>query len=502
MKKLYQILLLSNNASLFNKINKIFSEAEIVQISLQNLVAELSNPLVYLIIVDFDEYKNDILEIIREAEFFDYMPLIFITSNTISNKRNELLKKQCLLHKNSISHSLKNIASHLIQLKFKYESLRVSYEIVDTINSKSDKIMKNISFIEEFDYTKWLNILFDPIFSNPYLNNKPQKIMYSSIDCDVSEIKLYKITQNGSKLKLIKNKRLVNVPLHGLNLKVENEVISNCDEKEFSDIGNYKYWFSKPLLDIIGELKNFVGYTTLGTGLLAFNYNRRVSKQEADIIKNLCINFNLIKNIVLEMNNVNKSFIYTTNALARAAEVNDEDTGNHIKRVNLFSKLISEELGMNKKFISTILYSAQMHDVGKIHIPNTILNKRGPLTEAEFNMIKNHTIYGKKIIGNAPNLLMAGDIALNHHEKFDGTGYPNRRSGKDIPLAARIVFLADIYDALRSVRVYKPGFDTKKTYKIIINGDNRVMPEHFDPEILNIYKKNHKKFDEIYDSLS
>ena len=157
---------------------------------------------------------------------------------------------------------------------------------------------------------------------------------------------------------------------------------------------------------------------------------------------------------------------------------------------------------MNDQFCRQIRCFAQMHDVGKIHIPKEILNKKGRLSNEEFVAIKAHPIFGARIIGDSDQLKMACEIALFHHEKWDGTGYPNGLKGESIPIAGRIVALADVYDALRSERSYKPAFTHKKTMEIFISGDERLEPKaHFDPELLELFIRNHDKYEAIYASL-
>jgi HD-GYP domain-containing protein (c-di-GMP phosphodiesterase class II) len=197
------------------------------------------------------------------------------------------------------------------------------------------------------------------------------------------------------------------------------------------------------------------------------------------------------------------AFQISINLLSRAAELHDEDTAKHVERVNEYSYFLAGKLGRSKAFCNEIRYSAQLHDVGKMSINVAVLRKKGRLDEDERFEMMRHPEHGFQILSASDRLQMASEIALNHHEQWDGGGYPSGRKGREIPISARIVALADIYDALRSERSYKPGFSHEQTRHIVLEGDDRFDPHrHLDPRLVEIFAEHHQSMAEIWDSLS
>ena len=171
--------------------------------------------------------------------------------------------------------------------------------------------------------------------------------------------------------------------------------------------------------------------------------------------------------------------------LGTAAEFKDNETGLHVIRMSHYARMLALAAGYSENAADDLLHAAPLHDVGKIGIPDAILQKPGKLTEGEWEIMRRHPVIGAKIIGEHPSglLRMAQIIAQNHHEKWDGSGYPNGLAGEDIPHAARVVALADVFDALTSVRPYKRAWSVNEALDHVRQESGR----HFDPELAEIF---------------
>jgi len=209
---------------------------------------------------------------------------------------------------------------------------------------------------------------------------------------------------------------------------------------------------------------------------------------------------NTVKELQASNRELQSAYHDTIHRLVLAAEYKDEDTGDHIVRMSRYSALIAEELGLPDKEAQDIFYAAPMHDVGKIGIPDNILMKPGKLTDEEFDRMKTHTSIGAKILADsrADILQLAQQIAISHHEKWNGRGYPQSHAGEKIPLAGRIVGLADVFDALTSKRPYKVPYPVEVAVNII----QKERGEHFDPDVADAFLGNIDEFVKIKEEVS
>jgi putative two-component system response regulator len=209
--------------------------------------------------------------------------------------------------------------------------------------------------------------------------------------------------------------------------------------------------------------------------------SRQLAKYAADLNKT-------VSELKSTYRDLQEAYLDTIHRLALAAEHKDEDTGDHILRMSRYSIFLAEKLGLPPDEVQNIRYAAPMHDVGKIGTPDSILLKSGKLTDQEFELMKMHTTIGAKILGNskAKILQVAEQIALSHHEKWNGKGYPLGLSGENIPMVGRIVALADTFDALTSKRPYKEPYPLAIAFEII----KKERGQHFDPAVVDVFFEN------------
>ncbi|MBF8259772.1 MAG: response regulator receiver modulated metal dependent phosphohydrolase, partial [Actinobacteria bacterium] len=197
-----------------------------------------------------------------------------------------------------------------------------------------------------------------------------------------------------------------------------------------------------------------------------------------------------------------EAMLDTAQRLTLASEYRDVDTLNHVKRIGFYAEVLAREVGIAAEEADILSHASRMHDIGKVGIPDSILLKQGELTKDEFEIIKTHTTIGARILrgSNSPYLKAAEVIAMTHHERWDGSGYPQGLKGEKIPVEGRIVNLVDMYDAMRSKRPYKPSFDHESAVKLLSGKGPVIRPGHIDPDLLLIFLRSTEQFREIFEA--
>ena len=195
-----------------------------------------------------------------------------------------------------------------------------------------------------------------------------------------------------------------------------------------------------------------------------------------------------------------RSYHETVLRLLTATRCRDQETGEHVVRIAHYARRLALCTGWTEPDAELLFEAAPMHDVGKIGVPDAVLLKPGPLNEEEWKLLKRHTVVGAELLSGSrsPLIEMARQIALTHHERWDGTGYPHGLKGLAIPLVGRVVMLVDQYDALRIKRPYKRALSHRETCQVMLEGDGRTLPQHFDPLLLAAFRDIHDDFDDIY----
>jgi response regulator RpfG family c-di-GMP phosphodiesterase len=384
----------------------------------------------------------------------------------------------------------------LLRVKDLNDRLNHAYDKITSLTSYGEKIVKTFDPLN-FDFTSNIDTLVYQIIRQADETAEKPQIVIVGITDERERWQWHKYEFAGGRLE----KTILNLDIqHSMELHdVDSAKIVFYNEADLDKSGFQPVVRRFKSIDM--PVSNIVSYSSNVLCVLALNYGIDVTYYDAAVLNSLVMESLFLKTIAGQIKETDDAFAYTLWALARATEANDEDTGNHITRVGEYCALIARHLGMPEKFTSIIKLQAQMHDVGKIHTRPAILKKPGKLTPEEFEEIKQHTIYGARILGDHIRLTMSKNIAASHHERWDGSGYPHGLKGEQIHIEGRITSIADQYDALRNPRVYKPAFDHATAYGIITQGDGRTMPYHFDPSVLNAFRETSTQFAEVYEGL-
>ena len=246
---------------------------------------------------------------------------------------------------------------------------------------------------------------------------------------------------------------------------------------------------------IIGNIKNIENGEYENTSII----NRpdelgEISYAMKNMSSSIKDGINEIESLSDEIINTQKEIIYT---MGEIAETRSKETGNHVKRVAEYSKLLALKLGISSDEAEMLKLASPMHDIGKVGIPDNILNKPGKLTPEEFEIMKTHAQLGYEMLKHSskPILQAAAIVSKEHHEKYNGNGYPKGLKGEEIHIFARITAVADVFDALGSDRIYKKAWEDEKIFELF----NSEKGEHFDPKIIDIFFENLEEIKQIRD---
>lgn len=394
-----------------------------------------------------------------------------------------------------------NTACNADELRARMDkSLRIheSLESKKILETSLDNLVKDIEYaLSMFRRSPWdtksARMEFaQKILSQKSGNNPPQIIaIREKTETDVSTCRLYQKNED-----------------HSI---CETLLQSTCDDCCLcsTNIEKWPYWdlrwgngneafLPNDLSERLNIIKNFAASRITGGCIAAFNFSNNASRKDAELLQSMATHFKLATEIPATVNEAETSWTMTLNLLAGICEPEYKKPEAHAHRISMFSAFLANEMGMDPSFVKTIAYSAQLHDIGKTKIPIWLLKKNEPLTVDEFEVIKEHAALGAEMLRGIPQLEMAVEIALAHHERWDGTGYPLGIAKEKIPPSARIVSLADVYDALRTERPFRAAYSHAEASSIITMGDWKTSPDQFDPDVLEAFKRSAMRFEEVF----
>ncbi|MBA4419188.1 MAG: two-component system response regulator [Syntrophus sp. (in: bacteria)] len=440
----------------------------------------------------------DTCRMIKEDERYGNIPVVMITALQSRKDRIKSIEAgaEDFITKPFSAEEVLARVKMLLKMKDINDRLNGAYNNINNLTSFGEKIVKTFDPLK-FDFMAKIDSIVNLVIGqNDEIAEKPRMIIVG-IPSDPDRWQWNRFVCVSGKLE----RKPVKLDLSNeLRLPAGDSTITFFSD---NDLENREAGEIAAKIESAGiSVSNMVCYLSGDLIVLALNYGRNVTDYDAAVLKSLVIQSLFLRSLSSQIKEVEEAFTYTLHALARAAEANDEDTGNHILRVGEYAAILSRHLGMTEEFINMIRRQAQMHDVGKIHIHPDILRKPGELALDEWESMKTHTIHGSIILGEHARLALAKEIALSHHERWDGSGYPFGLQGAQIPFPARITAIADQYDALRNPRVYKPAFEHETARRIITEGDGRTMPYHFDPQALKAFKETAAQMEEAYARLS
>lgn len=435
---------------------------------------------------------------IKENEQFRNIPIVMITALTLKEDRVRSIETGAddFISKPIDSSEVLARVRMLLKIKELNDRLNGAYRAVTNMVSFGEAMVLSFDPLN-FDFLSRIDGIVGHILKKQNeVPGKPEVVIVGYLDMNNA----WQWYQFDSVSRDLHRTWLKTDLCPDLNITPGSAPYIFCHNKE--DLGrSANPGFIERLRSMSIPVENIVCFLSGSFCMAALNYGKVVSRYDAEVLNSIVMQSLFLRSLASQVRETEHAFDYIIQSLARAAEANDEDTGNHILRVGEYCALIAKEIGMSEMFTGIIRVQATLHDVGKIHVRPEVLKKPGKLTPEEYEEIKTHTLSGARILGDHVRLTLAKKAALSHHERWDGGGYPYGLKGDQIPLEGRILNIADQYDALRNKRVYKPAFDHQTTCRIIIEGDGRTMPHHFDPQVLRAFKALTMQFGEIYDRM-
>ncbi|PUE66969.1 HD family phosphohydrolase [Arcobacter lacus] len=397
--------------------------------------------------------------------------------------------------------STKELIANLVSMQ---ENMNELLKDVTNINSLKELELKKEKFLKyelEFeaieknfeakDENDFVDIFISDIHKNELISTKLNFLYENEKEIEDAFYIIYDL--ENKKLDLKEN--IENQIIKELDIKIEelknkiynvinqNKVYSSDIEKKIAQLSadfiNYTYFSILFLLLIIGSFIIILGYKVYK------NIGLSVDEIETKVQEGL----EEIRNLNHEIENTQKEVVFTMGAIG---ESRSKETGNHVKRVAEYSKLLALYYGLNEKEAEMLKQASPMHDIGKVAIPDAILNKPGRFDEDEREIMNTHAALGYEMLkhSNRPLLKMAAIVANEHHEKWDGSGYPKGLKGENIHIYGRITALADVFDALGSHRVYKQAWDDGKIFNLF----KEERGKHFDPKLVDIFFEHLDEF--------
>lgn len=371
-----------------------------------------------------------------------------------------------------------------------------TYIILRDITKQTQELLDRFA-AKKFDMDDVYTSIVGKIIRGALPENQdgPEFIVFANLNEDknafdglIYERKKGRIRKHNVQLHIDLEKIFPSKPVHIIwknDLQEKEDFIRNLEHKINRTFKNFIVYYYETLIK-----KSII---------LAINFRSRITEYDSIILKNLVLPLEFFEIAHEQYSQMEQTQIEIFNRIQMLAEKKDpETTGKHLERVRNYAKIVALELRLtpkyskiiDDKFIQDIYNAAPLHDIGKVGIPDSILNKEGLLSKEEFEIMKKHTIIGGEVLKDSVHLKMAWEIALYHQEKYDGSGYPLGLKGDSIPLSARILALADVFDALTTQRPYKEAFPYITVKQTLINDSGK----HFDPDMVKAFLKREPDF--------